>query len=213
MRKSLSLIVLAAVVGCGAKGAQQPEPPKPSPYENLPLATPALAGQKVAVLPLTLAVPDTALAGDTLLGSRAKVLAWADSLLLEGLMGRAPEVTWVGPADLRKAARRATGLVPDPDHLGHAVLRDVNLKMVPDPLRSQIRTLVALVDARYCLVPTAAVFLKEPDGRIKIEMMLVLVDARTGDPGWHSLATGIGATPAQAYRIALSHVLRVEGVQ
>jgi hypothetical protein len=44
-------------------------------------------------------------------------------------------------------------------------------------------------------------------------MMLVLVDARTGDPGWHSIASGTGDTPAQAYRTALAHVLRVEGVQ
>jgi hypothetical protein len=213
VRKSLSLIALAALVGCGGKSAQQPEPPKPSPYLNIPMSTPALAGQKVAVLPLTLAVPDTALAGDSLLGSRAKVLAWADSILLEALTGRAPEVTWVGPVELRRAARRATGMATDPDRLGHAVLRDVNLKIVPDPLRSQIRTLVALVDARYCLVPTAAVFLKEPDGRIKVEMMLVLVDARTGNPGWHSIASAVGATPALAYRAALSNVFRVEGVQ
>ena len=206
-------MVLAALVGCGGKSEKPPEPPKPSPYLNLPMATPALAGQKVAVLPLTLAVPDTALAGDSLLGSRVKVLAWADSMLLEALMGRAPEVTWVGPAELRRVARRATGLAPDPDRLGHAILRDPTFKMVPDPLRSQLRTLVALVDARYCLVPTAAVFLKEPDGRIKTEMMLVLVDARTGSPGWHSVASATGDTPAQAYRAALANVLRVEGVQ
>ena len=213
VRKSLSLIALAALVGCGGKSSKPPEPPKPSPYQNLPLTTAALAGQKVAVLPLTLAVPDTALAGDSILGSRAKVLAWADSLLLEALMGRAPEVTWVGPVELRRAARRATGIATDPDRLGHAILRDVNLKVVPDPLRSQIRTLVALVDARYCLVPTAVVFLKEPNGKIKSEMMLVLVDARTGVPGWHSIASATGDTPGQAFKASLSHVLRIEGVQ
>jgi len=100
VHKSLSLFVLAAAVGCG--GNRPPAKPIPDPYLNLPMVTPALAGQKVAVLPLTLALADTALASDTLLGARAKVLAWSDSLLNEALTGRAPEVTWDPPAELRR---------------------------------------------------------------------------------------------------------------
>jgi hypothetical protein len=167
----------------------------------------------VAVLPLTLAVPDVALSEDSLLGVRARVLPWADSLLGEALQMRAPEVTWILPPELRRASRRATGLAPEPDRLGHAILRDPTFKIVPDPLRSQLRTLTALVDARYALVPASAVFLREPDGRVKVEMMLVLVDTRTGDPGWHSIASATDSTPARAYRAALTHVIRVEGVQ
>jgi hypothetical protein len=213
VRNSLSLLALALVTGCGAKQQEAPETPEPSPYLNRPLATPALAGQKVAVLPLTLAVPDVALSEDSLLGVRARVLPWADSLLGEALQMRAPEVTWILPPELRRASRRATGLAPEPDRLGHAILRDPTFKVVPDPLRSQLRTLTALVDARYALVPASAVFLREPDGRVKVEMMLVLVDTRTGDPGWHSIASATDSTPARAYRAALTHVIRVEGVQ
>jgi hypothetical protein len=213
VRNSLSLIVLALVTGCGGKPQDGPKTPEPSPYLNRPLATPALAGQKVAVLPLTLAVPDAALSEDSLLGVRTRVLPWADSVLGETLQMRAPEVTWVLPPELRRTARRATGLAPDPDRLGHAILRDPTFKIVPDPLRSQLRTLTALVDARYALVPAAAVFLREPDGRVKVEMMMVLVDTRTGNPGWHSLASATDSTPARAYRAALAHVIRVEGVQ
>jgi hypothetical protein len=213
VRKSLSLLLLAAVTGCGGGHSQQPEQPKPSPYLNRPLIAAVLAGQKVAVLPLTLAVPDAALSGDTLLGVRAKVLPWADSLILGALTTRAPEATWVGPDELRKAARRAIGLATDPDHMGHAILRDPLFKVVPDPLRSQIRTLVALIDARFALVPASAVFLREPDGSVKVEICFVLVDARTGVPGWRSVVTGIGASPAQAYHAALAVLLPVEGVQ
>lgn len=212
MRKSLSLLVLAAVVGCGGGGSQTPEPPKPSPLLNIPMATPVLAGQRVAVLPLTLAVPDLALANDTLLGSRARLLPWADSLINEALTGRAPEVTWVGPAELRRAARRAVGFATDPDHMGHAILRDPLFKVVPDPLRSQIRTLVALVDARYALVPASLVFLKEPAG-IKAELNLVIVDARTGAPGWRSVAAGSGDDATMALRVALANILPIRGVQ
>jgi len=212
VRKSLSLLVLAAVVGCGGGGSQTPEPPKPSPLLNIPMATPVLAGQRVAVLPLTLAVPDLALADDSLLRSRARLLPWADSLIGEALMGRAPEVTWVEPAALRRAASRAMGLATDPDHMGHAILREPTLKIVPDPLRSQLRTLVALVDARFALVPASLIFLQEPAG-IKVELNCVLVDARTGAPVWRSIAVGVGADPATALRTALANILPIRGVQ
>jgi hypothetical protein len=177
------------------------------------MATSALAGQKVVILPLTLAVPDIALAGDTLLGVRAKVLPWADSLILESFSGRSPEVFWVGPAELRRAARRAIGFATDPDHMGHAVLRDPDFKVVPDPLRSQIRTLVALVDARYVLVPASAVFLRDTAGNVKVELALVVVDARTGLPMWRSLATASAPTATIALRTALAAVLPLRGVQ
>jgi hypothetical protein len=213
VRKSLSLLLLAAAAGCGGGHSQQPEQPKPSPYLNRPLIAAALAGQKVAVLPLTLAVPDAALSSDTLLGVRAKVLPWADSLILAALTTRAPEVNWAGPDELRKVARRAVGFATDPDHMGHAILRDPLFKVVPDPLRSQIRTLVALIDARYALVPASAVFLKELDGSVKVEICFVLVDARTGSPGWRSIATGVGPNAPQAYHAALAALLPVEGVQ
>ena len=210
MRKSLSALLLALVAGCG--GGQQAEPPKPSPLLNIPMATPVFAGQRVAVLPLTLAVPDLALAGDSLLGSRARVLPWADSLIGEALTGRAPEVIWVEPAELRRAARRGLGFATDPDHMGHAILRDPMFKIVPDPLRSQMRNLVALVDARYVLVPASLIFLKEPAG-IRAELNLVIVDARTGAPGWRSVAAASGGDASQALRAALANLLPIRGVQ
>src|ERR1041385_6325651 len=163
VHKSLSLIVLGLAAGCGGNRAEGPKP-VPNPYLNLPMVTPALAGQRVAVLPLTLALPDAQLAADTLLGVRANVLAWSDSMQAEALNGRAPEVTWVGPAELRRDARRAAGLAGDPDHFAHALLRDPLIKTVPDPLRSQIRTLVALTDARYALAPAIETFQRDSAG-------------------------------------------------
>ena len=210
MHKSLSLLILAAAVGCG--GNRAPARPAPDPYINLPMVTPALAGQKVAVLPLTLAVPDDQLATDTLLGVRAKVLAWSDSLLNEALTSRAPEVTWVGPVELRREARRSAGLAGDPDHYAHAMLRDPLLRVVPDPLRSQVRTLVALTDARYALAPAIITFARDTAG-VKVAFTVVLIDARTGVVGWRSVATAAAPTPAQAFRAAMAHLLPVQGVQ
>lgn len=210
MRNSLSLLLLAAVAGCAANATGTSRQPKPNPYLNRPMVTPALAGQKVAVLPLTLAVPDADLAGDTLLGVRAKVLAWSDSLLNEALTGRAPEVTWVGPAQLRREAARSGGLAGDPDHFGHAILRDTVIKVVPDPLRSQLRTLVALADSRFVLAPASEYFRHDSAG-VQVELTLVLVDARTGAAGWRSVALASGATPAQAFRAAMARLLPLPG--
>jgi len=86
------------------------------------------------------------------------------------------------------------------------------MRVVPDPLRSQIRTLVALTDARYALAPAIETFTRDSAG-IHVLFTLVLVDARTGVAGWRSNATGVGATPAQAFRDAMAHVLPVQGVQ
>jgi hypothetical protein len=208
--KSLSLLILAAVAGCGGnRGGQRPEP---SPLQNIPLLAAGLAGQKVAILPLTLAVPAQELAGDSILGVRVRALALADSMILDAATGRAPEVTWLGPAALRQIARRSTGLGTDPDRMGHAVLRDPTLKFVPDPLRSQIRTLTALADARFVLAPAAAVFLPDPAG-VRLELHLVLVDTRTGAPAWRSIATAAAATPTEAFRSAMARIFPVQGVQ
>jgi hypothetical protein len=146
------------------------------------------------------------------MGVRARALALADSMILDGATGRAPEITWLGPAALRQIARRSTGLGTDPDRMGHAVLRDPTLKFVPDPLRSQIRTLTALADARFVLVPAAAVFLPDPAG-VRLELHLVLVDTRTGAPAWRSIATAAAATPTEAFRSAMARIFPVQGVQ
>src|SRR5881296_2337486 len=74
---------------------------------------------------------------------------------------RAPEVNWLFPDELRRVARRAPGVAPNPDQMGTALLRAENLSVIPDPLRSQLRTLVALAGGgggRYALVPAALVY-------------------------------------------------------
>src|SRR5439155_9798488 len=91
---------------------------------------------------------------------RRAALAQADSVIGTLLTARAPEVTWVLPEALRKAARRAPGIAPDPDQMGTALLRAPNIEIVPDPLRGELRTLVALAanGGRYALVPAALVY-------------------------------------------------------
>jgi hypothetical protein len=167
------------------------------------------AGQSLAVTPITLVVSDESLSQTPPLNSRPVTLAWADSLMGAALTGRGPDVKWVLPPELRKIARRSPTYAPDPDRMGQSMLRTKKADDVPDPLRTNLRSLMALVGGRFALVPAALVFLREPDGSVVAELSLALVDARLGKVAWRSLAWGKGATPQQALIAALDAVLPV----
>ncbi|HZN98599.1 MAG TPA: hypothetical protein VFB61_12780 [Gemmatimonadales bacterium] len=207
---------LVALLACrlNAQDESKPQPEvgsKPQ-QEVRTLATGPLAGQTIAVLPLTLVVADPALESDSLYTryrARPAGLLHADSLLNEEIKARSPEVNWVFPPKLRKIARRSAGFVGDPDQMGQAVLRSPNFSKVPDPLRSSLRGLVALVDGRFALVPASLGFGPEPNGQIRADLTLVLADARSGKILWRSLAYGRGTSPDQALDAAVAAVLPV----
>ena len=113
--------------------------------------------------------------------------------------GSAPEVTWVGPAELRHIARRAPGIAADPDQMGTPFLRAQNIIDVPDPLRSQLRTMMGLAGGRYVMIPAGLVFRRtvgRPDGRMATaELAVVMIDSRIGRVGWRTVARGEGEDP------------------
>ena len=198
-------------LACGGKPANPtPEPGKEQRQPVRPLITTSFAGQQLAVTPLTLVVSDEALSATPPLNNRPVALAWADSLVAAALTGRSPEVKWVFPPELRKLARRAPTVAPDPDRMGQSLLRGSKVEDVPDPLRNNLRSMMALVGGRFALVPAALVFLREPNGGpVRAELSLALVDSRTGKVAWRSLAWGTGDTPERALVAALDTVLPV----
>jgi len=183
---------LLAVLGCGGKKSDQ----QPTPAPTAPLPTAGLAGQKVGVTPLNLVAAEDTLHWDSLIGNRRVTLDKSDSIIGTLLAARAPEVTWAGPAELRRVARRAAGIVADPDQMGTAFLRAGALVDVPDPLRYQLRTLMGLVGGRFVMVPAGLVF--RPSGRPAVavaELSVVLIDTRVGKVGWRTVARGEGEDP------------------
>jgi hypothetical protein len=207
MRNLLAGLAIPTVLATCASAQQPPKPPKP-PVPAVALATAALAGQSVAVLPLTLVVSDPRIPGTSGPEARRVLLRWADSLLGEVLAERASEVTWLLPDALRRTAARAPGLLPSPDQMGQSVLRSHQLKEVPDPLRSSLRQLLALSGgARFALVPAALYLDSAPADSLRIQLAAVLVDGRLGRILWRTLAPGQGATAEQAYRAALATML------
>jgi hypothetical protein len=182
-------------MGCGAKKTDQ----TPTPEPTAPLPTAGMAGQRVALTPLALVAAEDTLHLDVLIGDRRTTLDKCDSIIATLLTARAPEVTWVAPAELRHVARRAPGIAADPDQMGTPFLRASNIVDVPDPLRYQLRTLMGLVGGRYVLVPAGLVFrgtLGRSDGRTATaELSVVLIDSRVGRIGWRTIARGEGDDP------------------
>ena len=219
---------VAAVLVAGCGGRQHAETPAPTQ----PLPTAGLAAQQVSVLPLTLIAAEDSLHWQDKFADRRAALARADSVIGTLLPARAPEVTWVLPDALRKAARRAPGIAPDPDQMGTAVLRASNIEIVPDPLRGELRTLVALGGngGRYALVPAALVFRRpgattggQADRRAGVaaarpaagppdrplataELAVVMVDVRTGRVGFRTTARGDGDDPWSALTRAVKNL-------
>jgi hypothetical protein len=201
-------LLLLLACRLNAQDGSQPRP------EVRTLSTQPLAGQTIAVLPLTLLVTDPSVESDSAYAhyrDRRAALLRADSLVGEGILTRAPEVTWVLPPQLRKVARRSAGFVEDPDQMGQAILRAPKMSKVPDPLRSSLRGLVALVGGRFALVPASLGFGPEPNGQIRADLTLVLADSRSGKVLWRSLAYGRGSSPDQALNAAVAAVLPVTG--
>jgi hypothetical protein len=172
------------------------------------------------VVPLTLVAAEESLGWGPLLGERRAALAKGDSVLGTLLQARAPEVTWILPGELRRAARRAPGIAPDPDQMGSSILMRGSKhkpETVPDPLRSELRTLAALAGGgggRYVLVPAGLVFRRtgggeQPSGEAAArptagqpdrpsgtaELTVVLADVRTGRVGFRTVARGEGPDP------------------
>jgi hypothetical protein len=180
-----------------------------------PVPTASLAGQTVAVIPITLVVADPALQSDTIYAryqDRRATLLWADSVIGDAFVGRAPEVNWVLPPKLRKMARRAPGLIGDPDQMGQAVMRAPNLKVIPDPLRSSLRSLLALTDGRIVMIPAALGFVRDSAAGIRADLSLVAGDVRSGKILWRSQAIGSGTTPFAALAAALAAVLPADAM-
>ena len=178
--------------------------------------TESMAGQTIPVIPITLVAADPRLQGDSVYApyrERRPTLLWADSIIGEALTGRAPEANWVLPPKLRKMARRAPGLVGDPDQMGQAVMRAPKLKIIPDPLRSSLRSLVAISGGRIVMIPASLGFSRDTLGAVRADLSLVLADARSGKVVWRSLAVGTGDTPPAALDAALAAVLPLDSAQ
>lgn len=197
-----------ALAGAGGLEAQSSAPPKSNGGVKMPppiaMNVLSIAGQVVGVLPSTLVVARDSLAGKAPFTDRKSSTHWVDSMLGEGMMMRAPEVNWKLPAQMRSLAQRAPGIAADPDYMGQAVLRDPQITKVPDPMISNLRTLMAIAGGRFVFVPAALSFQHDSTGAVEARANFVGVDTRMGDVIFHSYIIASGATPTEAFDAVLA---------
>jgi hypothetical protein len=201
MRRVLTALLMMSGTACGGSAQRQPATPKPRPSPALLLAP--LTGQPIPVLPLTYVVADTGLGLPT---DRVARLTWADSVLADALQAHGPEATWVFPPELRRVARRAPGIVKNPDQMSQAEMRFENLRTVPDPLLGNIRQLAALTGSRFVMIPAVLRFTRVAGG-VQVESVLVIGDARSGAIAWRSFPTAVAPDAAAAINAIIAKVL------
>ena len=152
---------------------------KPTAPVGPPLAP--FAAMRVALMPAQAFKADSA-------GGWSKDVNWAtmrlalDSAITAELLDRGLGRKWAYAADVARTAKRNPTYASDPYALGVGRLRGVELKggtELPALLADNLRTLTALGDTRYALIPVELA--ARADG---VVLRLVLADTRTRSLVW-----------------------------
>jgi hypothetical protein len=191
-------------LGAGSAAAQHDDKPLPAPA----LALAPLAGQSIPVVPTTLVVvaPGSENPADYPATRTARV-HWADSVLFDALDTRGPDVKWLSPDDLRRVAHRAPAIAPDPDRMGQDLMASDRLGRVPDPLLGYLRTLTALTNSRYVMIPALVEFTAFGRDSVRAAVTFVLADSRGGSVIWRSHPVAVGPTARAALAATVAHIL------
>ena len=205
-RNVFAVLTLAASLAAPQVGSAQKKP------VTQPLVVNAVAGQGVAIVPVNMLIVEPEVPPGTFTLAKPALLKWVDSVLFDGATSRAPEVKWIPPQELRRISRRAGGLMPDPDQMGQSIMRSWGISSVPDPLRSNLRRLLAVAGGlRYAMIPASVVFRSDSAGALSVDLAILLADVRTGRVVWRSVAKGAGGTPEQVLGKAVVTIFPVEG--
>ena len=174
------VLLLAVALGCGGS---KPEVSTSSP-EVHPLA--GLAGQNIVIAPVqALRIP--AEIGWPANPPSRPTLAKLDSVFADTLRDRVGNRGWVYTDALVRSAANNPQYATDPRALSVNSLRAPTLKIddrLLEPLASQLRTMIALHEARLVLVPTDLTIERAGPGLGRPVVRLVLVDPRTSVVRW-----------------------------
>lgn len=185
MPRTLALAAFALLAACGgARSAEQATAAAPA-APSRPLAW--LAAERVVVAPLFTIREGDALGWAAQIPRQADFRRTVEAEIAFALRDRGAGGNWVMPEQLVRYYQRNPNTSPDPASLAAGPLRAASLQMgarLTEPLASQLRTLVALHDARLVLLPVELSF--EPAGGStgRAALRVVLADARTSDVRW-----------------------------
>ena len=180
-RLALVASLLLSGVACGGAAKPQTQP------ELAEHSLSGLAAQRIVLLPTYSIRVMTGLSWSSSIGRPVDFQRTLDADLLAAFDERGMRKKWIFPDDLQSSYKRNASYAADPYGLAEEPLRSPSLNIeqrLPEPLASQLRTLVALhEDARLILAPVEVRF--EPSaGGGRAVLRLVLLDPRLSRPTW-----------------------------
>jgi len=180
------MIALAVLID-GCSRPQPADEPAATPQQPAGRPLAPLATQAVALFPAQYLRMGDSTVGAPRLGPAPAVLASLDSALAAELALRGTARSWVMADALTRTARRNPAFTSDPHALSAESLRPGVRRTNPrlgEPLASQMRSLVALTEARFGLIPVELRFEGGPTSGTRAILRLVLVDARLAQIQW-----------------------------
>jgi hypothetical protein len=185
---------LAACHGSSSTPASGATAREPEPLEH---ALSGLAAQHVAVLPTYAVRVMPGLPWGASVGRPTDIARTLDADIVAAFQDRSIGKTWIFPQALEQAYRRNSTYATNPYELAEEPLRLPSLGFddrLPEPLATQLRTLIALHDdVRLVLAPVELKL--EPSGTGgRGVLRLVLVDPRLSTVRW----TGEVASPVES---------------
>ena len=183
MKSLRSLGIAGAFAIAALSGGLQAQQVKPVPGAKPPPLSP-MASQHVMVLPVQMMRADS--------GAWMNGRGWEkfrrelDDSIGAIVAARGVGTAWKYAADVARIAKRNPDYVNDPYAMGVQAMRAVLYKIgdpLPDPFAGNLRTLIALSNARYALVPVEVWFVRIGPQQIVV-MKLALADGQAGTIVW-----------------------------
>jgi hypothetical protein len=190
---------LPLLLGCGGQQSSQTQAPQPA--VSRPLAT--LAGQRVVLTPVYRLREGDAMGWGAQIPRSRELLRALDTAIAAELAQRGLEKQWVYPADLARSVKASPTYAVDPYALAVEPLRSTSVApggKIGDPLVTQLRTMIALHDSRFVLLPVELRFERDKSGQGIAVLRAVLVDGRIGEVRWAGEAS---SEPAPTFSRAL----------
>ncbi|HEY8167052.1 MAG TPA: hypothetical protein VIF83_15995 [Gemmatimonadaceae bacterium] len=193
-RLQVALIVTFAAAGSGAGCASRHVSGSSSSRDVAATVTPPLAsmaGRPVVVLPTQYVTYGNRVAARDADSSTALLMRIVDDEIALSLRSRGV-TQWTSARDISASARRNMGLTADPHALSALQVRRITRASedpLPEPFASQVRSLTALRDARYALLPIELrrdITTVHPRGTLR----LFLIDSRTARIVWVGEVSG-----------------------
>lgn len=211
VQTGISILLVPAMVACAARAPSvQPGPPT----QLMPLA--AYTQRPVLVLPLQQMIEG---AGRSMASSRGPSASKdAFNYELRFAFGEAAPPRWIFAPQIIASSGRNIGLSADPTNLAVESLADRLPEIevsISESLRTQIRQIVALTDARYVLLPVWLRHLPpESSGMLRATLRVVLIDARLAQVRWAGdISSGPSQSRSRASASVASNLAQLAGVR